>query len=81
MSSAMSSSPCGRAKLEILAQWYGDQAGHQIKIDGKALRGTATVASKPEIVQVLRAWVEVASAPDKSCVAKKATNWMLSPAS
>lgn len=46
-----------QAMLDILADWCGDLAGRQIKIDGKALRGSATVASKLAMVHVLRAWV------------------------
>lgn len=47
-----------RAMLDILADWCGDLAGRQIKIDGKALRGTATSATtKQEMVHILRAWV------------------------
>lgn len=45
------------ALLDILADWCGDLAGRQIKINGKALRGTATAGTKAEVVPVLRAWV------------------------
>ena len=47
--------------LDILADWCGELAGRQIKIDGKALRGSSSAASKQDMVHILRAWVSEAA--------------------
>ena len=63
-----------QALLNILADWCGDLAGRQIKIDGKARRGTATAATKAEMVPVLRAWVGEAGISAGQVVCREKSN-------
>ena len=63
-----------QALLDILADWCGDLAGRQIKIDGKARRGTATAATKAEMVPVLRAWVGEAGISAGQVVCREKSN-------
>ncbi|MCC6884119.1 MAG: ISAs1 family transposase, partial [Verrucomicrobiales bacterium] len=66
--------PRPQALLDILADWCGDLAGRQIKIDGKARRGTATAATKAEMVPVLRAWVGEAGISAGQVVCREKSN-------
>ena len=61
-----------QALLEILADWCGELAGRHIRIDGKALRGSASAASRRDMVHILRAWVSEAgiSAGHAACTDK-----------
>ena len=43
--------------LTILSDWCGGLDGKQIAIDGKALRGSDSLAAGKKMVHVLRAWV------------------------
>jgi len=63
-----------QALLDILADWCGDLAGRQIKIDGKALRGTAAANTKQEMVHVLRAWVSEAGISAGQVVCREKSN-------
>ena len=63
-----------QALLDILADWCGDLAGRQIKIDGKALRGTASAATRQEMVHVLRAWVSEAGISAGQIVCREKSN-------
>jgi len=63
-----------QALLDILADWCGDLAGRQIKIDGKALRGTAAANTKQEMVHVLRAWVSKAGISAGQVVCREKSN-------
>jgi len=63
-----------QALLDILADWCGDLAGRQIKIDGKALRGTAAANTKQEMVHVLRARVSEAGISAGQVVCREKSN-------
>ena len=58
--------------LAILSDWCGELDGKQIAIDGKALRGSDSLAAGKKMVHVLRAWVDEAgiSAGHELCAEK-----------
>jgi len=58
--------------LTILSDWCGALEGKQISIDGKALRGSDSLAAGKKMVHVLRAWVGEAgiSAGHELCAEK-----------
>jgi predicted transposase YbfD/YdcC len=58
--------------LTILSDWCGGLDGKQIAIDGKALRGSDSLAAGKKMVHVLRAWVGEAgiSAVHELCAEK-----------
>jgi predicted transposase YbfD/YdcC len=60
------------ALLTILGDWCGELDGKQIAIDGKALRGSDSLAAGKKMVHVLRAWVDEAgiSAGHELCAEK-----------
>ena len=56
----------------ILSEWSGEISGKQVCIDGKALRGSDSVAAGQPMVHVLRAWVSATgiSAGHEVCAEK-----------
>jgi predicted transposase YbfD/YdcC len=60
------------ALVAILGEWSGEIAGKQVCIDGKALRGSDSVAAGLPMVHVLRAWVSTVgiSAGHEVCAEK-----------
>jgi len=60
------------ALVAILSEWSGEISGKQVCIDGKALRGSDSVAAGQSMVHVLRAWVSATgiSAGHEVCAEK-----------